>query len=193
MTDTKVENSTTDSSANASAQTEQATTKTESVSEVNQRLLRESQEWKLKAQTEKREREKLLAKMDEEKGEYKKLYEDTQSKLSETMRKMVEKELKAAVKDAATKAGCVDVEAAFMMGDHKLLKLDEEAGEVVGADLFIESVKKTKPYLFQSQSQTRVNPAAPGGVGTKTLTPADVARLKAEEKNKAWAMAYGKK
>lgn len=189
MKDVKTENSVTDTDANVSGQEGQAASRVETVSEVNQRLLKESQEWKLKAQQEKREREKLIAKMDEEKGEYKKLYESAQSKLDQTVKKMVEKELRVSVKEAASKAGCIDVDLAFMAGDPKMLKFDEDTGEVVGAELFIESVKKAKPHLFANPVTSRINQAAPGGVVTKQLTPAEALRQKGEVRNKVWADA----
>jgi hypothetical protein len=189
MAETKVENSTTDTGANATEQTEQVVSKNESASEVNQRLLKESQEWKLKAQQEKREREKLVAKIDEEKGEYKKLYESAQSKLDQTVKKMVEKELRSSVREAAAKAGCIDVDLAFMAGDPKMLKFDEETGEVVGAELFIETVKKSKPHLFQNPSAARVNPSAPGGTGTKTMTLNEILKTKGTSRDKLWGDA----
>ena len=162
--------------------------KTES---VNERLLRESKEYKQKYQ-------ELKSKLDEEaknklvaEGNLKEALEMERKEKEDLKRQFVKTKLEMIVSTAAAKAGCVKPEVALKLGNVALLDLDESNWSVSGVELFIEDLKKENPYLFQIAKPPVVNAATPGGVATKTLTASDIAKLPADKKAEIWAKMLG--
>lgn len=133
-------------------------------SEVNERLLAESKHNKKRAQD-------LQAKLNEmekstlqEQAKYKELWQKSEEKYQGLYKSLVKEKIRTAVSDKASKAGCRDVDDLLKLGDVRLLQINEETLEVEGADVFVEEVKKVKPYLFATQNTPTINPATPGGV-----------------------------
>lgn len=138
---------------------------------VNDRLLAESKEWKLKAQSSKKElaaMKEQLAGIErakaEEQGQYKELYLKEKTRREEVEGSMVKAYVGNAVKAAASKLGCVDPEVALQLGNSSNLQFDEGSGEVHGVDQFLEELQKSKPFLFVAAKTPTINPTVPGGV-----------------------------
>ena len=168
-----------DQAANAEAGGE---AKTETAAEVNARLLRESKENKAKYQAAQKELDALKKAEAEKQGEYKKLFETTESKYKELQKKVMRQTIKAKVAEAAGKSGCVNAEALLKLGDPSLLQYDEENADVMGVDIFVEEAKKNHPYLFKAAQTTNVNGTTPGGVTkVKQIGAADLAGMKKDE------------
>lgn len=154
---------------------------------VNERLLRESKEYKAKYQ-------ELKSKLDEEaknklvaEGNLKEALEMERKEKEDLKRQFVRTKLEMAVSTAAAKAGCVKPEVALKLGNLGLLDLDESNWSVNGVDSFIEDLKKENPYLFQTSKPPVVNAATPGGAAPKSLTAAEIAKLPADKKAEIWA------
>lgn len=145
---------------------------------VNERLLRESKEYKAKMQQALRELETLKKAKAEEQGDFKKLYEQAASELTETKKAIKRNTIKSKVQEVALRSGCVDVDGLLKLGNPELLQYDEDNAEVFGVELFIDEAKRSKPYLFSQQKPASVNPVTPGGVTkVKTLTKDELVGL----------------
>jgi hypothetical protein len=178
--------------ANASAgnESQENASKTETAAQVNERLLRESKEYKQKYLETKRALEGREKAEQEEKGRFKELYEAERQKNEQIRKMMVKSSVERSVAEHAVKAGCVNLEDLLKLGDTKLLQFDEESGTVMGVDLFVEDAKKRKPYLFTASKTPTINPSTPGGVAKdKPLTAMDIAKLPADQKMKLWLEA----
>jgi hypothetical protein len=154
------------------------------------RLLEESKKWKKRAI----EAEKLLSDKQkaesEQQGNYKKLYEEAESRYKNLYKTTVKDKVKMSLSEHAVKSGCQNLDALLKLGNSELLEYDEGDGRVNGAELFIEDAKKNHPYLFSAPKTPTINPTTPGGVSSnKKLTAADIAKLPPDQKAKAWAEA----
>lgn len=76
--------------------------------------------------------------------------------------------VRAELKAHAIKAGMIDLDG-LKLADLSSVKLDDK-GEVVGAEALMESLKKSKPYLFgtQSSSTKAGDPPPPSSGGKKS-------------------------
>jgi hypothetical protein len=157
----------------------------EQASEVNERLLKESKEWKAKAQ----QYEQQLKAEAEKKGDYKALYEAEAQRVAELAKRRKADVIKNSIESMAAKAGCVDSDALLVLGNKELLQYDDENEKVYGVDAFIEEAKKARSYLFKSAANAAVvNAAAPGGsVEKKQLTLEQIGKLPASQKAEYYA------
>ena len=130
--------------------------------EINQRVLEESIKNKKRAQV----AEQALKDRDtqdlKEQNKFKELYERSEADKGLLAKKMLKDRRHLAITNAAAKHGCVDTDAASLLGDSKLLQYDEEKDAFVGVDQYFEDLKATKPYLFNT---VKPNPLPrPGGI-----------------------------
>lgn len=89
--------------------------------------------------------------------EYQEKAEEAERRAEEALRKTQQlqsayesKIIRAELKEAAIKAGLIDMDA-FKMVDTSSIKLNKQ-GEVIGVNETIETLKKNKPYLFKESS-----------------------------------------
>lgn len=158
------------------------------------RLLSESKKWKARAIAAEKAIKEAQTKAQEEQGKYKELFEQRDKQYKELNTKIIKERINSSVKAVAAKSGCVDPDAVLALGDFSLLQIDEDTGEVFGTDTFVETVKKTKPYLFQSNRPPTINGASPTGVAApKKLTASDILKLPKTEQDKYWAAAFRNK
>ena len=94
----------------------------------------------------------------------KKAVDDANTKVSDAKKIADERIIRAELKASAIKAGMVDLDG-LKLADLSVVKLND-AGEVEGADALMESLKKSKSYLFGSTTHTTI----PGSSSPK---PAD--------------------
>lgn len=166
-----------------------------SLESTNKRLLDESKNNKQKY-LDLKGKEEIRSKQEAEvQGKYKELYESTEEKLKALSTKLLREKVYNAVSSHAAKAGCVDVEAALRLGTTDLLQYDDEKDVVHGADVFVEDLRKNKPWLFQAaKSGVMPNPLAPGGQvqASKQLTAAEIARLPQAQRDKVMGDLLGR-
>lgn len=93
----------------------------------------------------------------------KKASEEADAKIAEANKSAKEaandRVIRAELRTAALKAGMVDLDG-LKLADLSKVKLNEETGEVEGADDLMKELKEAKPYLFQSSANTS-NPDKP--------------------------------
>ncbi|MBO4120277.1 hypothetical protein J5T34_05925 [Cupriavidus gilardii] len=92
----------------------------------------------------------------------KKAEEAAEAKVKEASTAAQQRILRAELKTAALKAGMVDLDG-LKLADLSKVTLNEDTGEVEGAEALMEELKKAKPYLFQgapSTSSTSTPPPA---------------------------------
>jgi hypothetical protein len=170
----------TDTNANAAEPTTnvEVNTETPAAEGVNDRLLRESKEYKQRAQALAKELETIKAAKAVESGDYKKLFEQAQAKLEAQNKTVMKNAIMTKLTQVGTKRGCVDADALFKLGNKELLQYDEESGEVIGAELFVEDAAQRMSYLFSSQKPAAINGVNPSGViKPKTITASDLSSL----------------
>jgi len=151
----------------ANAEQSKAVAQTEGqppVSELNERLLAESKQYKKKYQETKARLEEIEKSKLQEQSQYKELWQKSEEKYQGLYKNLVKEKVRTAVANHAQKAGCVDVEDLLKLGNAQLLQVDEESLEVMGADVFVEEARKSKPYLFTVTKAPTINSATPGGV-----------------------------
>jgi len=153
----------TELSANADQAGEQETT-APATSELNERVLAESKQYKKKYQDTKAKLEELEKSKLQEQSQYKELWQKSEEKYQGLYKSLVKEKVRTAVTNHALKAGCVDVDDLLKLGNTQLLQIDEESLDVQGADVFVDEAKKSKPYLFPGQKAPTINSATPGGV-----------------------------
>ena len=154
----------TEATANAETAKQEVVSTEAQSSELNERLLSESKQYKKKYQEAKTKLEEIEKSALQSQSKYKELYEKSEEKYQGLYKNLVKEKVKTAVANHALKAGCVDVEDLLQLGNKQLLQIDEETMEVQGADVFVEEAKKTKPYLFNIQKTPTINSSTPGGV-----------------------------
>lgn len=153
----------------------------ETAAEVNARLLNESRQNKdraRKAEKELDELKKFKASVQQEKMEYKPLWEEATKKLSDLEERVKKTTIIAAVKEVGQKLGCVDTDLLLAAGPQGVLDWDSEGLTPVGVQEFVEAAKKAKPFLFATTKTPTINPTTPGGVvkGMESKKIADLSR-----------------
>jgi hypothetical protein len=154
------------------------------------RVLEESKKWKKRALEAERLNSEIQKAKEQEQGNYKKLYEEETARYKNLYKTTVKDKVRMSLTEHASKSGCQSIDALLKLGNSELLEYDETDGKVNGAELFIEDAKRNHPYLFSSVKAPTINPTTPGGVSSKKLTPADIAKLPPSEKHKAWLDAF---
>lgn len=163
--------------------TQAANAVVETPEQINARLLNESKSWKARALKAERERADAQKAADEEKGNFKTLYETSQKELTTLKAKVIKSRVGSVVSQVAGKSGCVDPDALMKLGNKDLIQFDEATEEVFGVDQFVEEAKKSMPYLFKSVSTPTINPSTPSGIVTaKKLSASEIAKLPYEER-----------
>ncbi len=114
----------------------------------------------------------------------KKAQEEAAAKIAEADAKAQQRIIRAELKAAALKAGMIDLDG-LKLADLSALKLND-AGEVEGADALMESLKKSKPYLFgtpgTTSNPTKSQPGnASAGQTFRDLKPADQRKILREK------------
>lgn len=156
---------------------------TETPEQINARVLNESKSWKARALKAERERAEAQKAADEEKGNFKTLYETSQKELTTLKAKVIKSRVGSVVGQVASKSGCVDPDALMKLGNKDLIQFDEATEEVFGVDQFVEEAKKSMPYLFKAVSTPTINPSSPSGIVTaKKLSATDIAKLPYDER-----------
>lgn len=147
------------------------------VDTTHERLLNESKKNKKRALEAEKRLEALEKSKLEEQGKYKELYEQYKTQFDELKNQTMRDKVGFEVKQHAAKAGCVDVNSLLKLGNGELMQFDEQTGEILGADLFIEDARKQFPFLFKSQPTPTINPVTPSGAPVKqTKTASQVAK-----------------
>jgi hypothetical protein len=167
MTTETVANVTTET-ANVVEETKQETQvneKIESKETINDRILKESKEWKAKYQ----ELDKKL-KLDtesklKEQNQYKTLWESERKNNETLAKKILEDKKMSALTKAAQQLSCRSIDDAIKLGNTSFLTYDAEADEFSGADAFMEDLKKSKPYLFEEKQVAKLPTMRAGGSG----------------------------
>lgn len=181
--------------ANAEAKettTEPVEAKAEATESVNDRVLRESKEWKRKAQ----EYEKKLKEREEatlkEQNNYKKLYETKSKELESLATKLLNDKKQMALSVGAQKYKLKSMDD-VALGNKELLQYDADHDSYEGVDAFFEDLKQKKPYLFEQAEPTKAMPSRPGGqikeVPLEQLSLADREKVLKEKLNSM----FGKK
>ena len=135
-------------------------------SELNARLLRESQQNKERAKKAEQEAAELRKFRDsalKEKMEYKPLFEEATKKLSDLQEKVKRTSILSSVKEVGLKMGCIDVDLLLAAGPAGVLDYDQDSLEPVGVQEFVEAAKKAKPFLFAQPKTPTINATTPGG------------------------------
>lgn len=129
--------------------------------ETHERVLAESKKFKDRAiAAEKKVQEAEAAKLEAE-GKHKEradLYQERYNNLSQSLMK---DRISLSVKSEAAKAGAVNPDDVFRLGQSDLLQYDESTGVVHGVDLFVSKLKETSPYLFKKDAPPTINPVTP--------------------------------
>ena len=100
----------------------------------------------------------------------KKAAEEGEAKGKEAETRAEQRVIRAELKAAALKAGMVDLDG-LKLADLSAVKLNPETGEVEGAEALMETLKKSKPYLFgAAHSSTPGDPPKPGKQEAKKAT-----------------------
>jgi hypothetical protein len=164
----------------ANAEGQEQVTKPEGVeaSEGGERILKESKAWKKRAQEAEQRLKDVEEKTLKEQQNYKQLYEKKNKELEILAQKMMGDKKKLALQVAAQKWKVRDLHDAMGLGNKELLQYDQEADNFVGVDEFFEDLKNRKPYLFESEKAAVATPARPGGqikdVPYESLSLADI-------------------
>jgi hypothetical protein len=142
--------------------TEAVEANAETKESANERLLRESKEWKKKAQ----EYQKMLKDREEatlkEQNNYKKLYETKTKELETLASKLLNDKKQMALSNAAQKWKLKSMDD-VTLGNKELLQYDSESDQYQGVEAFFEDLKSKKPYLFEQNEPTKALPSRPGG------------------------------
>jgi flagellar biosynthesis GTPase FlhF len=162
--------------------------------ETHERVLREAKETKAKYQALKRQQEEQDKARLQQNSEYEKLYVAEKEAREKMQKSLLKERIKASVSEAASKAGCIDVEALMKLGNPELLMFDEENLSVSGSQEFVEQARKQYGYLFNSATKAAVNGATPGGgvQQPKKITGESVAKMKPQDKLAVWAQLMNK-
>ncbi|QMV33439.1 hypothetical protein 8G_00007 [Ralstonia phage Hyacinthe] len=126
-------------------------------------LREENKGYRLKAQ-------EMERKAQEAEDRARKAAEEGEAKGKEAETKAEQRVIRAELKALAIKAGMVDLDG-LKLADLSAVKLNPETGEVEGAEALMESLKKSKPYLFgAAHSSTPGNPPNPKTSEAKKAT-----------------------
>jgi len=105
------------------------------------------------------------------------------TKITEASAAAQQRIIRAELKAAALKAGMVDLDG-LKLADLSTVKLNDETGEVEGADALMDAMKKAKPYLFGAPGTSNPNPPPkptdPKAKLAKDMTPEEYAAAKAQ-------------
>jgi hypothetical protein len=117
-----------------------------------------------------------------------KAQQDADAKIAEASTASQQRIIRAELKASAIKAGMVDLDG-LKLADMSTVKLDE-AGEVIGADELMESLKKAKPYLFGAPDTSSTHKAPEvtppeAKMATDIKDPKEYAKFKADMLKKA--------
>lgn len=159
------------------------------------RLLEESKAYKLRAQAAEKALEDLKSKSLLDQGQFKDLYDAEKLKNSNLMKSVVQSTVRNAVTEIGAKSGLISVDAAMKLGNASLLQFDTESAQVVGAETFLDDLKKIHPYLFKPTGTPLVNTATPGGappMPTGELTAEQFAKLSPEQRSLKLAEGFKK-
>jgi myosin heavy subunit len=184
--------------ANASSQVESDQTQKVDVNQLlltNERLLKESKEYKNRFKSTQEELDKVRkAKLEEEK-KYEDLWKQSESQLQEMKKREMEAAISRQVALGAQKAGLLDPEDALRLMDLEKISYDPETQAVVGIESALEELKKKKPFYFKSESKSVVNTALPGGSipSAKPVTAQDIAKMPMMERVKIMEKMYAQK
>jgi len=85
---------------------------------------------------------------------------EAEAKITAAAQAANERIIRAELKAAALKAGMHDLDG-LKLADLSKIKLNEETGEVEGADELMAAMKESKPYLFGSSSTTNLDKTPP--------------------------------
>lgn len=150
------------------------------------RILKEANEWKKRAKDAEKAMNAQKKAEDEQKGEYKKLWESEKSRNENLVKGLMNRDVKSAVAGHGQKFGLVDAEALMKLAGGDMLQYDPETGAVDGVEAFIESNRAKYPYLFNAAKQPSINTSIPGGkVSQKVITADDIAKMSEKDR-----MAY---
>jgi rhamnose utilization protein RhaD (predicted bifunctional aldolase and dehydrogenase) len=159
-----------------------------------ERLLQESKKFKERAFKAEKELESIKKAQLTQQGEYKRLYEEAQTKLEQMKKSVVREKVSSTLAAEAAKLGCVAPDAVLKLVNGELLQFDEDTATVYGADVALGEVKQKYPMLFQKQATAVINPSTPNGVDKeKKLTAADIAKLPQHQKLDMWKAAMAAK
>ncbi len=139
--------------------------------DVNERLLKESKKFKEKWQTAQKERDALLAEKEEaerktleDQARYRELYEKTKGDLDKERTAVRTERKLSSIRAKAQEMGCRDVDLVVQLGrDDGLIQWSEDERAFHGVETFLESLKETKPYLFEQSSTPTINATVPSG------------------------------
>ena len=149
------------------------------------------EEWKDHVRDLRRENSGLRARMKDADGSASKAIADAVAKikqegdevLTKTQQQANERIMRAELKAAALKAGMVDLDG-LKLADLSQVKLTED-GDVDGADELMETLKKSKPYLFGVKTDTSTTknpppPKSPEARNAKDMTDEEYEKSKRE-------------
>jgi hypothetical protein len=85
---------------------------------------------------------------------------DAEDRVTSATQAANERIIRAELKAAALKAGMVDLDG-LKLADLSKVKLNDETGEVEGADELMAAMKEAKPYLFGTGSTTNLDKTPP--------------------------------
>jgi hypothetical protein len=112
----------------------------------------------------------------------KKAAEEAEAKIKEAGTAAEQRIIRAELKAAALKAGMVDLDG-LKLADLSTVKLNDK-GEVEGAEALMETMKKAKPYLFQSGSSTSSTDPKPKPGDTKPANAKEMTKEQYEAEKK---------
>ena len=115
-------------------------------------LRAENKSWRLKHS----DAEKKAAEIE---AAAKKVEEESAAKIAAAEKAAQDRIIRAELKAAALKAGMIDLDG-LKLADLSTIKLTD-SGEIDGADALMESLKKSKPYLFGATTTTSTSRQAP--------------------------------
>lgn len=144
----------------------------ESASEVNARLLKESQQNKERARKSEAELAELRKFRDaalKEKLQFQPLYEQKAKELDELRESVRKDKILSKVKEVGLKMGCVDTDLLLAAGPPGVLDFDRNTLDPIGVEEFVEAAKKNKPILFQPLKTPTINATTPGGAARNNV------------------------
>jgi hypothetical protein len=152
-----VESSVQDDAATANAGAAESSTES-----VNDRLLKESKNWKAKAIEAQQELERIKEAEKKKQGKWQEIAEETKAKLDDLQKKIIKQKVYTKLAEIAPKYGWAgkNLDTLLRLGDHSVLEFDEASEDIQGADLYMESLKKAEPGLFRN-IEARINDKAP--------------------------------
>lgn len=159
---------------------DEAVQATETADQVNQRLLNESKKYKEQFKTVKQELDSYKKKQLEEQGRWQEIAKQKEEELKQFQEAFINEKINSSLSKAAEKSGCLDVDALMKLGDHSLLKFDDESMRIDGVENFIDNAKQKYSFLFRNAQMPQVNSVRPGGPvqEPKAYSAQDVARIK---------------